>query len=101
MRALADVLAPAGVACAPLAVENRLFGAHVTVTGLLGGEEVLEALRREPLAAGEWLLAPRAFLPVDLGRTLDDVSEEALVEACDGRLLLAADLHEAFARLTR
>ena len=33
------------------------------MTGLLGGEEVLEALRREPLAAGEWLLAPRAFLP--------------------------------------
>ncbi len=44
-------------------VTNRLFGPHVTVTGLLGGDEVLGALRAAPLAEGEWLLAPRVFLP--------------------------------------
>ena len=60
------------------AVENALFGPHVTVTGLLGGAEVLEALRRDPLAAGEWLAAPRVWLPEELGRTLDDVSEDEL-----------------------
>ena len=63
-------------------VANRLFGPHVTVTGLLGGAEVLDALRRRPLAADEWLLAPRVFLPADLGRTLDDVSEDELAAAC-------------------
>ena len=81
-------------------VENRLFGPHVTVTGLLGGAEVLDALRRDPLAAGEWLLAPRTFLPADLGRTLDDVGEDELAAACGGRLVLADSLGEAFARLS-
>ncbi len=70
----AAVLAPAaGVPVRSFAVENALFGPHVTVTGLLGGAEVLEALRRDPLAAGEWLAAPRVWLPEELGRTLDDV----------------------------
>ncbi len=99
MQALADVLAPAGVRCRPLVVQNRLFGPHVTVTGLLGGEEVLEALRREPLDGGEWLLAPRTFLPAALGRTLDDLTEAGVAEACEGRLAVGADLHDAFATL--
>ena len=83
----------------PFAVRNRLFGAHVTVTGLLGGREVLEALRAEPLADGEWLVAPRAFLPAGLGRTLDDVGEADLAAACGGRQVLARSLVEAFATL--
>jgi len=82
-------------------VENRLFGPHVTVTGLLGGREVLDALRDDPLAAGEWLVAPRVFLPAALGRTLDDVGEEELAAACGGRLALADSLRQAFATLSR
>jgi putative radical SAM enzyme (TIGR03279 family) len=84
----------------PLEVPNRLFGPHVTVTGLLGGSEVLEALRRDPLAAGEWLLAPRLFLPAALGRTLDDVGEDELAAACDGRLAVVESLTEGFGRLS-
>ena len=49
--------------CGPSASANALFGPHVTVTGLLGGAEVLQALRRDPLADGEWLVAPRVWLP--------------------------------------
>ena len=82
-------------------VENRLFGPHVTVTGLLGGREVLDALRDDPLAAGEWLVAPRVFLPAALGRTLDDVGEDELAAACGGRLALADSLRQAFATLSR
>ncbi len=82
-------------------VRNRLFGPHVTVTGLLGGEEVLDALRDEPLAAGEYLVAPRSFLPEQSGTTLDDVSEADLEAACGGRLVVAHSLGEAFARLCR
>lgn len=85
----------------PFPVRNRLFGPHVTVTGLLGGEEVLAALRDEPLAFGEYLVAPRSFLPEQLGRTLDDVSEADLSAACDGRLVVTHSLAEAFARLCR
>lgn len=81
-------------------VENRLFGRHVTVTGLLGGREVLDALRDAPLASGEWLVAPRVFLPAELGRTLDDVGEDALAAACGGRLALADSLRQAFATLS-
>lgn len=94
-------LARAGAACRPLAVANRLFGAHVTVTGLLGGREVLAALDEDPLRPDEWLVAPRSFLPTDLGRTLDDVPAEDLAAACHGRLVLADGLADAFARLKR
>ena len=82
------------------AVGNELFGPHVTVTGLLGGAEVLDALRRDPLADGEWLAAPRVWLPEDLGRTLDDVDEAEIRAACCGRLVVAESLGSAFARLS-
>ena len=81
-----------GAPLEPFVVQNRLFGPHVTVTGLLGGAEVLDALRRRPLADDEWLLAPRVFLPAALGRTLDDVREDELAAACGQRLVLAASL---------
>ncbi len=98
----AGLLEPAaGVPVRPFVVENALFGPHVTVTGLIGGAEVLEALRRDPLAEGEWLAAPRVWLPAGLGRTLDDVGEHELAAACGGRLVVAESLVEAFARLTR
>jgi len=85
----------------PFVVENALFGPRVTVTGLLGGREVRAALRDRPLAAGEWLLAPRTFLPAELGRTLDDVTEGELAAACGGRLALGDDLAAALAAVRR
>jgi putative radical SAM enzyme (TIGR03279 family) len=97
----ARALARGGASLAPFAVVNRLFGPHVTVTGLLGGSEVLDALRDEPLGDGEWLLAPRVFVPAALGRCLDDVGEDELAAACGGRLVLADSLAEAFGRLGR
>ena len=84
----------------PFVVTNRLFGRHVTVTGLLGGAEVLAALRDEPLGTGEHLIASRGFLPAPIGRTLDDIGEDELAAACGGRLVIAESLHEAFATLS-
>ena len=99
---VAAILEPAaGVPVRSFAVENAVFGSHVTVTGLLGGAEVLDALRRDPLAEGEWLAAPRVWLPADLSRTLDDVTEGDMEAACDGRLVVAETLGDAFARLSR
>jgi putative radical SAM enzyme (TIGR03279 family) len=80
-------------------VTNGLFGSHVTVTGLLGGGDVLKALVERPLAPGEWLLAPRSWLPEHLGRTLDDVTEAELIAAAAGRLIVAASLGEGFGML--
>jgi len=98
---VAGVLGEAlGLPVRPFAVQNRLFGPHVTVTGLLGGREVLQALHDEPLAGDEWLVAPRTFLPAGIGRTLDDVGEAEVAGACGGRLVLAGSLVEAFATLS-
>jgi putative radical SAM enzyme (TIGR03279 family) len=95
-----ELLAPrGGAALRPFPVTNRLFGEHVTVTGLLGGAEVMEALRADPLAPGEWLLVPRVFLPAALGRALDEVLEDQLRAGCDGRLIVADSLSEAFATM--
>jgi hypothetical protein len=99
-RVAALLTSAAGVPVRAFAVGNELFGAHVTVTGLLGGAEVLDALRRDPLAGGEWLAAPRVWLPADLGRTLDDVADDELEAACSGRLVVAETLGDAFARLS-
>ncbi len=85
-----------GAAARPFIVANRLFGPHVTVTGLLGGREIVSALRERPLAADEWLLAPRTVAPSGLGRTLDDVGEAEIAAACGGRLALGYDLAEAW-----
>ena len=85
-----------GAAARPFTVANRLFGPHVTVTGLLGGREIVGALHERPLAADEWLLAPRTVAPAALGRTLDDVDEAELAAACGGRLALGHDLAEAW-----
>lgn len=94
-------LAAHGVTARPFVVANELFGSHVTVTGLLGGGEVQRALARAPLAADEWLLAPRDWLPAALGATLDDVGEAELADACGGRLVVAGGLRAAFATLAR
>jgi putative radical SAM enzyme (TIGR03279 family) len=95
----AQLAAAAGVPVRPLVVANAVFGRHVTVTGLLGGAEVLAELRRDPLTEGEWLAAPRVWLPEELGRTLDDVREDQLAAACGGRRVLGDSLRSVFARL--
>ena len=99
-RAAALLASTAGAPVRAFAVGNELFGPHVTVTGLLGGAEVLDALRRDPLGDGEWLAAPRVWLPEDLGRTLDDVGEDEIRAACGERLVVAESLGSAFARLS-
>jgi NifB/MoaA-like Fe-S oxidoreductase len=83
----------------PFPVENRLFGSHVTVAGLLSGADVLRALEEQPLRESEYLLAPRSFLPAALERTIDDVTVVTLREACHSRLVLGDGLGDAFARL--
>ena len=94
MTALASVAADR-VRVRPYLVENSVFGPHVTVTGLLGGRDVLRHLGEEPLDEGEWLLAPRTFLPRRLGVTIDDVEAATIAAACGGRFVVADSLTEA------
>lgn len=85
-------------------VENRLFGPPVTVSGLLGGRDVVDALRGRSL--GERVLLPRAMFTgrygagdAPPGTTLDDVSVEGLAEALGAPVAMAGTLSEVFALL--
>jgi len=62
-------------------VENRFFGASVTVSGLLSGRDVMDALEGEDL--GRVVFLPRAMFDAAGWVTLDDVTA-AEMEACLG-----------------
>ena len=57
-------------------VTNRFFGPTVTVSGLLTGHDVLDALA--DLDPGRRVFLPRAMFDADGALTLDDLSPEAL-----------------------
>ncbi|MGQ9625996.1 MAG: DUF512 domain-containing protein [Anaerolineae bacterium] len=60
-------------------VVNRFFGPEVTVSGLLTGEDVVEALRGRRL--GRMVLLPRAMFDSEGELTLDDLGVEDIAEA--------------------
>ncbi len=61
-------------------VENRLFGPLVTVSGLLGGRDVVEALRAAG-DLGDRVFLPRVMLDRSGERTLDDWTPREIREA--------------------
>jgi putative radical SAM enzyme (TIGR03279 family) len=65
-----------GLELVPLAVQNRLFGVAVTVSGLVSGNDIIVAL--EGHETGSALLVPDVMLKEGEGVFLDDVSLEAL-----------------------
>lgn len=69
----------------PLVVQNKLFGPHVTVTGLLGGQEIAAAASATGLGRGDLLLIPPSVLDRAGERFLDDLTLEELQETlpCD------------------
>lgn len=70
----------------PLVAGNRLFGSHVTVTGLLGGRDVIRAAREAGLGPGDQLLIPADSLDSARERFLDDLTLEELDEALECRI---------------
>ena len=65
-----------GLTIVPVAVENRLFGESVTVSGLVTGNDIVEALAGVDI--GRALLVPDVMLKEGEGVFLDDVSLEEL-----------------------
>jgi NifB/MoaA-like Fe-S oxidoreductase len=53
-------------------VRNEFFGGHVSVTGLLTGQDIIAQLRGKPL--GEILLVPDVMLKEEEEVFLDDLS---------------------------
>jgi putative radical SAM enzyme (TIGR03279 family) len=73
VRAFATQLAErSGCALTVVAVTNRFFGGHVTVTGLLTGRDIVAQLAGEPL--GEILLLPEVLLREGSDLLLDDLT---------------------------
>ncbi|MCM0084484.1 DUF512 domain-containing protein [Geomonas sp. Red32] len=79
-RHLAEFLerlsAATGAAIRPVAIDNRLFGPSVTVTGLVCGKDIIAALKGEPL--GDLILVPDVMLKEGEGVFLDDLTVEDL-----------------------
>jgi putative radical SAM enzyme (TIGR03279 family) len=65
-----------GLTMVPVAVENRLFGESVTVSGLVSGNDIVTALAGVDI--GRALLVPDVMLKEGEGMFLDDVSLEEL-----------------------
>ena len=79
-------------------VENRFFGPTVTVSGLLVGRDVIEALRGRDL--GEVVFLPRAMFDAAGERTLDDMSPAEIEERLGTRVEVAGTLGEVIRRLS-
>lgn len=62
-----------------VAIENRTFGATVTVSGLLLARDVIAGLAGRPL--GDRLILPRGMLGVTGTRTLDDLTPDEVQAA--------------------
>ncbi|AJE03496.1 DUF512 domain-containing protein [Geobacter pickeringii] len=73
-----------GARLVPVAVPNRLFGESVTVTGLVAGRDVIEALKGKEL--GDAVFIPDVMLKEGEGVFLDDVSLPELREALGARV---------------
>ena len=64
----------------PLVAGNQLFGPHVTVTGLLGGRDIIAAVDAAGLSRGDLLLVPPSAMESSGERFLDGLTFEELNE---------------------
>ncbi len=86
LRALLDKLKPKfpNVNVLVYAIENKLFGSSINVTGLLCGTDIGDALLGREL--GEELLLARVMFKKDTDIFLDDTTAEQLAERLDTQI---------------
>ena len=65
-----------------LPVPNHFFGLSVTVTGLLSGRDIIDAIITRPQSEGEIYLVPEITLKPGEAVFLDGISVNDLIEAC-------------------
>ena len=85
---LAQLSVKCGVDIVPLAIENKLFGSSITVSGLIPGTDIIAALAGHDV--GSCLLVPDVMLKEGEGIFLDDVSPADL-ERRIGRPVIVFD----------
>ena len=86
------------LACRPIAVPNRFFGSGITVTGLLTGKDILNALEADPDPADVVVLPPNCINHE--GTMLDDLAPSDLSERLGMPVVVGSyDLAETLAGL--
>ena len=89
-RYLADFLEAlsrkTGTILRPVAVRNRLFGASVTVTGLVAGRDIIAAVKGRD--SGEVVLIPDVMLKEGEGVFLDELTVGELQKALGTRVVV-------------
>jgi putative radical SAM enzyme (TIGR03279 family) len=92
-----------GVELEPVAVKNSLFGARVTVTGLVGGDDIVKALKGRDL--GVAVIVPDVMLKEGEGLFLDDMTVEELERSLGSPVAVAEatphGLHDALRELSK
>lgn len=83
---LEELSAKTGVHFSCRAVPNRLFGPTVTVTGLVGGRDIISELKGSDL--GELVMVPEVMLKEGEGVFLDDLAPEDVESALGVRVVL-------------
>ncbi len=91
-----DIARATGLETRVIPVENRLFGSIVTVAGLLGGRDMLDAIAAELADFGpdDLILAPRVSLDNPGVRFLDDVTLAEFHEQVSPRVIFARTAEE-------
>jgi NifB/MoaA-like Fe-S oxidoreductase len=88
----AELAGRTGLEIKVVPVVNDFFGPTVTVSGLLTGRDVIEALRGRHL--GDLVFLPRAMFDASGKRTLDDMSPAAIEERLGVRVEVAGTMGE-------
>jgi len=83
-----------GVQIITTAVENRLFGSSVTVSGLVSGKDILATLDGKNV--GKALLVPDVMLKEGEGMFLDDISLKKLEEKLKCRVIVFESTPKGF-----
>ena len=80
-------------------VTNRLFGEMVTVSGLLAGKDVLQALNG--LDLGERVFLPRVMFDAEGALTLDDLSPQSMQEQLGVPISLVSTMSTVISEIGR
>ena len=98
IRQLADRYAPAGTEVEVIPVKNRFFGESITVTGLIVGRDLVDALKEHSF---DRVLISETMLRENTDRFLDDMTLEEVRHMIGKPVTVVANSGEAFIRALR
>ena len=98
IRKLAEKYAPPGTRVEVIAVPNKFFGETITVTGLIVGRDLVEALKGHSF---DRVLISETMLRENTDRFLDDMTLEEVRNAVGTPVTVVSNSGEAFIRALR